>query len=284
MNSLKKGVKILISVVAAAAMASLAVYSLLDRQQAAQARAYADGGFIYSGALRNGLFDGHGEVVFADGARFSGAFLKGRAAGSFVYSAADWRFEGSFSGGKPGGTLFLPGDASAAITQGDTAEFLSPKGWQYQGGIGERGQNGEGTYTFPGGESYTGGFQLGLAEGQGTYRDKDGGVIYEGEWKAGLYHGQGCYAPPGEDFVYEGAFEAGLPHGRVQYTQGGVLRYDGDFEGGVPQGHGIYYSPEGWTYEGGFANGVFHGAGTLTKGGVAVTGRWEKGRQVAAVE
>ena len=269
---------------AAAAMAALAAWSLLDRHQAAQARAYADGGFVYTGALRNGLFDGRGEAVFADGARLKGYFSKGRVYAASYYPVDDWRFEGQFRDGQISGSFLLPNDVTATLSRAfdDTVEFASPKGWQYEGGIGERGQNGEGTYTFPGGESYTGGFLLGLAEGQGTYRNKDGAVIYEGQWKTGLYHGQGKYT--GGDFVYEGAFEAGLPHGRVQYTQDGVLRYDGDFEGGVPQGQGIYYSPEGWTYEGGFANGVFHGAGTLTKDGQPTAARWEKGRQVAAGE
>ena len=272
----------MISVAAAAAMAVLAVYSLLDSHQAARAWAYGDGGFVYTGALRNGLFDGRGEAVFADGARFSGGFLHGRAAGGFVYTAAgDWRFEGNFSAGKPAGKFFLPGDTPAALLPEDVAEFVSPKGWTYEGGIGERGQNGEGTYTFPGGESYIGAFLLGLADGQGVYKSKDGGVIYEGQWKAGLYHGQGRYVSPGGKSIYEGAFEAGLPHGRVQYMEGEALRYDGDFVGGVPQGQGIYYSPEGWVYEGGFANGVFHGGGTLTRDGQSVAARWEKGRRVA---
>ena len=263
-------------------MAALATYSLLDRQQTAAARAYDDGNFVYSGPLRNGLFDGEGEIVLANGARFTGTFRKGRAAGNFIYDGAGWRFVGVFNQSKPDGTLFLPQDVTATLSQGDIAKFASPKGWDYRGGIGERGQNGEGTYTFPGGESYTGGFLLGLAEGHGVYRDKNGSIFYEGEWKAGLYHGQGRCAPPGGDFVYEGAFEAGLPHGRAQYTEGGTLRYDGDFEGGVPQGRGIYYSPEGWTYEGGFANGVFHGKGTLTRSGNAVEGEWQKGRQIGS--
>jgi len=264
-------------------MAALAYYSLLDRREAAAARAYDGGGFVYTGALRNGLFDGRGEIALADGARFAGNFVKGRAAGIFVYnSTEDWRFEGVFNQSKPEGALFLPGDLSVTLAPGDVANVHSPKGWEYNGGIGERGQNGEGTYTFPGGESYTGNFLLGLADGYGVYLDKEGNAIYEGEWKAGLYHGQGRYISPGGKYVYEGAFEAGLPHGRVQYTEGETLRYDGDFEGGVPQGQGIYFSPEGWTYEGGFANGVFHGKGTLTKGGNAVAGEWEKGKQVSS--
>jgi len=280
-NFLEKGIKMLFSVAAAAAMIALAYYSLLDRVEPASSRAY-DSDFIYSGPLRNGLFDARGEIILADGARFSGRFLKGRAAGDFVYDDADWRFVGNFNQGKPEGALFLPEDITAWVDRDGIAEFLSPKGWSYSGGIGERGQNGEGLYTFPGGESYTGGFLLGLAEGHGTYRSKDGNVIYEGQWKAGLYHGRGRYTPPGGKFMYEGAFEAGLPHGRVQYTEGGALRYDGEFEGGVPQGQGIYYSPEGWTYEGGFQNGVFHGKGTLTRDGRAVEAQWQKGKRISS--
>ena len=266
-------------------MAALACYSLLDRVEPAAARAYADGGFVYTGALRNGLFDGMGEIVLADGARFTGMFLKGRAAGNIAYDSADgWRFEGEFSNGRPTGTLFLPQDVTVVISREDVAAIVSPKGWDYRGGIGERGQNGEGAYTFKGGESYTGNFLLGLADGHGVYKSAGGDVIYEGEWKAGLYHGQGRYTAPGGQFVYEGAFEAGLPRGRARYMEGDILRYDGDFVGGVPQGQGMYHSPEGWTYEGGFVNGVFHGNGTLTKAGASVKGVWDKGKQVSHEE
>jgi len=277
---LKKAAKILFSVVMALAMAALAWYSLQDSRVAAAALAYEDAGFSYAGPLRGGLFDGHGEAVFADGARFSGTFRKGRADGNFIYDGADWRFVGGFDQGKPNGTLFLPGDGIATIDLRDRAHFRSPKGWEYSGGIGERGQNGEGSYIFPGGEGYMGGFLLGLAEGDGAYYDKDGNEIYVGRWKAGLYHGQGKYTSPDGKFLYEGAFEAGLPHGRAQYLEGETLRYDGDFVGGVPQGQGIYYSPLGWSYEGGFENGVFHGEGTLTRDGNPVTAQWEKGRRV----
>ena len=274
-------------------MAALAYYSLLDRVEAAVERSYADGGFTYTGALRNGLFDGPGEISLAGGASFTGEFLKGRMAGNIDYDAGDWRFEGSFAQGKPDGTFFLPNDLTVAIMPDDTTWFISPKGWVYTGGIGERGQNGEGTYTFPGGEHYFGNFLLGLADGYGVYRDSVGSFIYKGEWKAGLYHGPGLYISPEGKFAYEGAFEAGLPHGRAQYyegdhllykesLEGGVLRYDGGFEGGVPQGQGIYYSPEGWTYEGGFINGVFHGKGTLTRDGNAVLGEWEKGKKISS--
>jgi len=281
----KKLVKILFAAVIVMAMAAMAWYSLLDKKQAVTERPYAGGDFAYTGALRNGLFDGSGEIAFANGARYTGGFLKGRAAGGFVYTpAGDWRFEGEFSNGKPYGTIYLPGDVAVAVSQEDVAALVSPKGWEYEGGIGERGQNGEGTFTFRGGESYTGGFLLGLAGGRGTYRGADGSVIYEGEWKAGLYHGQGRYASPDGRFAYEGAFEAGLPHGLAAYSEGGTLRYSGEFQGGVPQGQGKYYSPGGWTYEGGFVNGLFHGQGTLTRDGKSVTAQWVKGRRAAGEE
>jgi len=276
----KKTLKILFSAVIAAAMAGSAWYALQDRQQAAAGRPYGGGEFTYTGALRNGLFDGAGAVAFADGARLTGEFRKGRFSGSLNFiSAGDWRFEGNFFDGQPSGVFFLPKGLTAALSREDAAGFASPLGWEYAGGIGERGQNGEGRFTFLNGESYTGAFLLGLAEGHGVYRDAGGGVIYEGEWKAGLYHGQGRYTPAGGKYAYEGAFEAGFPHGWAAYSEGGVLRYSGEFAGGVPEGQGIYYSPQGWTYEGGFKNGVFHGGGVLTKDGVPIAGVWERGRQ-----
>jgi hypothetical protein len=265
----------------AAAMAGLAYYALQDRLEATAGQAGGDGEFVYVGALRNGLYDGYGEVAFADGAALSGEFLKGRCSGSLRYKpAADWRFEGHFFDGRPSGAYFLPKDVTATVSQEDIAGLLSPKDWGYVGGIGERGQNGEGRFDFPGGESYTGAFLLGLADGHGVYRGADGSVIYEGQWKAGVYHGQGRYTPPGGAYAYEGAFESGLPHGWAAYSEGGALRYSGEFAGGVPEGQGVYYSPAGWTYEGGFQNGVFHGSGVLTKNGEPIAGEWARGRQV----
>ena len=277
---MKKAVKILFSLVIAAAMAGLAYYALLDSHQVAAQRPYGGGEFAYTGTLRNGLFDGNGTIAFADGARLTGEFLKGRFSGGLDFtSAGGWRFEGNFFDGRPSGAFFLP-DVTATVSREDAAAFASPKGWEYAGGIGERGQNGEGRFVFLNGESYTGAFLLGLAEGRGVYRGADGGVIYEGEWKAGLYHGQGRYTPAGGKYVYEGAFESGFPHGWAAYSEGGALRYSGEFVGGVPEGQGVYYSPRGWTYEGGFRNGVFHGQGVLTKDGEPIAGVWERGRQV----
>ena len=277
---MKKAVKILFSIVIAAATAGLACYALIDKVQPVTRRAYGGDEFVYTGVLRNGLFDGGGDILFADGARLTGGFLKGRCAGSLAYlSAGDWRFDGHFYDGQPDGAYTLPKLGAVTVSREDFAGLVSPKGWEYEGGIGELGQNREGHFVFPGGESYTGAFLLGLADGHGVYRGVDGSVIYEGEWKAGLYHGQGRYAPAGKNFAYEGAFEAGLPHGRAAYSEGGTLRYSGDFVGGVPAGQGVYYSPAGWTYAGGFKNGVFHGKGTLTKGGEIIQGVWEKGIQ-----
>ena len=279
---MKKAVKIMFSVVITAMMAGLACYALIDRHQLVTRRAYGGDEFVYTGALRNGLFSGGGDIFFADGARLTGEFLKGRCAGSLTYiSAGDWRFDGRFYDGQPDGAYTLPKIGAVMVSRDGFAGLASPRGWEYEGGIGERGQNGEGSFIFPGGERYTGAFLLGLADGHGVYRGADGSVIYEGEWKAGLYHGQGRYATADGNFAYEGAFEAGLPHGRAAYSEGGALRYSGDFVGGVPEGQGIYYSPAGWSYEGGFKNGVFHGKGTLTKGGEIVKGVWEKGIQAS---
>ena len=266
-------------------MAGLAFYALQDRVETTAGRAYGGDEFTYAGTLRNGLFGGGGVVTFADGARLTGEFLKGHLSGSLAFvSAGDWRFEGQFIDGRPGGAFELPGGVSATVSREDTVGFISPKGWEYAGGIGERGQNGEGRFVFPGGESYTGAFLLGLADGYGVYRDTDGSVVYEGEWKAGMYHGQGRYTPPGGKYMVEGAFEGGIPHGWAAYSEGGVVRYSGEFVGGVPEGQGVYYSPEGWTYEGGFRNGIFHGRGVLTKNGTPAAGLWERGRQVSHEE
>ncbi|MCL2106461.1 MAG: hypothetical protein FWH26_05295, partial [Oscillospiraceae bacterium] len=182
---------------AAAAVAALACYALGviggDRLQPAEALACGSD-FSFTGTLRNGLFDGEGEIFYEDGGHYAGGFMAGRFGGAGIYTSPEgWRYEGVFAAGEPSGdgVIWLDEESSVTVTAENVADILSRKGWEYRGGLGERGQTGEGRFLFSTGESYTGGFLLGLAEGQGTYAGANGKPVYEGEWKAGLFHGQG---------------------------------------------------------------------------------------------
>ena len=73
-----------------------------------------------------------------------------------------------------------------------------------------------GTYTFPEGATYTGGFKKDLYHGQGTMTYPDGG-IYTGGFKNDLYDGQGTYNFANGD-IYTGGFENGLKHGQGTMT------------------------------------------------------------------
>ena len=52
------------------------------------------------------------------------------------------------------------------------------------------GRNGQGTYTYADGATYSGEFKDGKFNGQGTYTYANGDT-YTGEWKDGKQHGQG---------------------------------------------------------------------------------------------
>ncbi|MDG1523855.1 MAG: hypothetical protein P8Q34_03245, partial [Hyphomicrobiales bacterium] len=73
-----------------------------------------------------------------------------------------------------------------------------------------------GTYTFPDGETYTGGFKNNFKHGQGTYTFPNGG-IYIGGFKNNFRHGQGTYTYASGN-IYTGGFKNDLRHGQATYT------------------------------------------------------------------
>ena len=205
---------------------------------------YAAGGFVYTGSLREGLFNGYGNIIFQDGSNYSGSFIDGRFSGEAVYAYGSdpdenrWSFEGVLHNGQTGnGAFHFGGSPSVILNRDEYADtFISPT-WRYNGRYNERGQNIAGTFTYEDGAIYAGGFQNGLAGGEGVLFDAEGNTIYTGGFKNGSF-----------------------------------------------DGHGEYFSPEGWTYEGNFAEGVFDGEGTVTIGENIVRGVWERGVQITRYE
>jgi hypothetical protein len=155
-----------------------------------------------------------------DGTSFKGSFADGRfdGSGTLVGSAERWRFEGSFRDGQIIKGRFFDEDGQAVrYIYGEAADTLIGRDWEYQGGFGERGQNGSGTFTFPDGSVYTGDFVRGFAEGTGAYISAAGTLIYEGEFKEGRFEGQGRYYSP-EGWIYEGGFKEGLFDGEGTFS------------------------------------------------------------------
>ena len=241
---MRKAAAPILSILIIAAIASLAMYAMgvLDGDGVAYVEGvkHAAGGFMYNGEMREGLFDGDGEIVMDDGSVYQGGFAEGRFSGHGAYyrdSDTDpdyWHYVGEFEEGKTNkGTFYFPEGLPVFLRRDQDGVTVGAEDWQYSGGFSEHGANGTGTYTLEDGSSYTGGFLNNLAHGEGEYTDSEGFLIYAG-----------------------------------------------GFEGGYFNGRGVYRSPEGWTYEGGFSDGLFSGEGRVTDGSLIIEGTWDRGVQV----
>jgi hypothetical protein len=91
--------------------------------------------------------------------------------------------------------------------------------------------SGYGSAIFPKGDSYSGNWKNGKAEGKGILKYKDGGV-YSGDWKDGKAEGIGTmvYA---DGSKYEGSWKASVAHGLgTMYDVDGSIIYSGMWNNG----------------------------------------------------
>lgn len=117
----------------------------------------------YTGAFKDGLFDGHGLFVSSDGMRYDGEWKNGNLHGQ--------------------GTLIL---ASGA---------------RYEGGFRVNSFSGYGSLTLLDGSRYDGDYRFNAPHGLGVYRQADG-TVYAGEWKQGCFtdgHRTANLGVPAED-------------------------------------------------------------------------------------
>jgi hypothetical protein len=86
--------------------------------------------------------------------------------------------------------------------------------------------SGYGSAIFPKGDSYSGTWRNGKAEGKGILKYKDGGV-YSGDWRDGKADGQGTMVYS-DGSKYEGGWKASLAHGLgTMYDIDGTVIYTG---------------------------------------------------------
>ena len=162
------------------------------------------GGGQYDGDLDSELRPhGDGRRVYADGTRYSGAFLHGARDGHGVCTTAT--------------------------------------GEEYDGGWLNDQRHGRGTQRDVLGGTYEGTFKEGLRSGHGLMRFPDGSS-YEGEWVADRYEGIGnLYHKPtseGND-MYGGHWKDGKEDGHGVYSYANGARYDGEHSNGRRHGEGV---------------------------------------------
>jgi hypothetical protein len=154
---------------------------------------------VYEGDFLNGEITGSGTRTYADGTVYVGGWLDGEKAGYGVETASDGQvYKGTWAGNR------REGKGLVTWKNGDCME----------GVFSNHKMNGEGRRVKDGCE-YEGGFVDGTpdGQGQGTYRDKEGGTLgaYSGSWQQGQRSGQGEFRDANAGIVYAGEFVEDRP-------------------------------------------------------------------------
>ena len=94
----------LLWIAAVICLAGLALYSLgiigNDAEKYVENKKEPGSGFTYSGTVRDGKYDGFGEIIFDNEHRYEGWFSAGRFDGDGIFYSPGWYFQGTFSGGE----------------------------------------------------------------------------------------------------------------------------------------------------------------------------------------
>jgi hypothetical protein len=122
---------------------------------------------VYEGNLVNGLPEGAGTCVYANGNRYEGSFKQGQkhGRGTFAFANGD-SYEGEYV---------------ADIREGQGV-YRYQDGSRYEGAFRNGLRQGTGRYVYRGGGEYTGEFNNGKRDGRGCYTFPDG-VKLEGRWQ-----------------------------------------------------------------------------------------------------
>jgi hypothetical protein len=131
------------------------------------------GGDRYEGGLRDGLFDGAGDLRYANGNRYVGMFRLGRkhGVGTFTFANGDIYVGDFFQDQRHGRGVYTYRDKS-----------------RYEGEFRSGLRNGKGRYTYTVGGEYIGEFKDGKKSGRGTHLFRDGTTL-EGFWREDRFIG-----------------------------------------------------------------------------------------------
>lgn len=196
-------------------------------------------------------------------------------------------FEGRLEEGKAtgGGTAYYESGAVYYEGKYSEGEFDGSGTLYYENGTVKyrgtfsAGELTEGEYFAEDGTAYSGSFEGGLLQGNGTM-SVNGRLLYIGEFTDGIPEGNGKQFYPNGAARYVGSFSEGVPHGAaMEYSESGMLIYSGSFMLGAYGGEGTLYDESGKKlYSGGFEAGSYSGSGTLYgKDGSITYGSFEDG-------
>lgn len=222
---------------------------------------FADGSSYTGGVDEQGLLNGYGRLVWANGDQYEGEFVAGLFQGKGTLTlAGNSVYEGEFSRGAMSGSGLL----------------VYEKGSRYKGDFKKNKFEGMGKLNHINGSVYEGSFHDNEIMGRGKwiYSDKSS---YVGEVKNGLFHGKGEWIFANGN-KYTGDLAEGKMEGKGVYKTSGGDIYSGEFSDNVFSGSGLNITADGDTFSGLFLNWQPNGAGIKTnKNGDKWMGKFKSG-------
>lgn len=218
----------------------------------------------YYGEIKDGLFDGQGELIWQDGGRYLGHFTQGMMNGSGeVWENNGDYYQGSFKDG------MMHGAGRYEFTDGSV----------YQGEFKHNQMSGTATMTTAKKETLEGIFKHGQLI-EGTYIDAEQHQ-YEGTFQNWLLEDYGSYTSPTGD-IYTGHFKKGILSGQGQIILSNGSTYEGNVTDWMYEGNGKLIDEAGNQYQGEFEYNEYHGQGTMVlavpvDGVSEISGQWQYG-------
>ncbi len=172
--------------------------AIMDKNNPTNTSSGVEGG-SYTGAMKDGKYDGKGVLTMPNKDRYEGEFKLGslEGIGLFVGASGD-SYEGAFKSSafhgngrweSKTGEIFTGNFNNGNLEGEGTITQLG--GLSYSGNIQGFRPHGKGALTLENGDIYVGEFQRGNFHGAGTLTLKeardDGTTIQKGEWRAGLF-------------------------------------------------------------------------------------------------
>ena len=227
--------------------------------------------FFYNGELdKNQRPIGFG-ILYSEGEKFEGNFIKGKLIGLGRYINKEGTcFEGIFENGN-------------IISKAKIIKFNeNNKKTIYFGDVKDFKKNGNGEEICEN-YKYRGEFLNDLRHGEGRLEFGKDGDIYEGEFEKGNINGKGLYIWSNKE-QYKGDFVNGVKHGKGIYIwpEGNV--YEGDYNNGIREGRGIYKWNDGRIFEGMFKNGKPEGKGKLTFNKKTIICEYKNGKPITNIK
>lgn len=232
----------------------------------------------YTGDLADGIRQGIGVLVFANGDRYEGAFVQGFRHGRGVFTSER-------------GNRVYEGEWRRSEKHGMGKEKWLVSGDRYEGEYQKDVFHGRGVlFKGTSGSKYDGEFQFGKKHGHGRMEFANSkvssGKVATGnnDLKAVLSIHNASAAGGGtgnSSSVYEGSWKDSRMHGEGKYTRADGSFYDGTWLDGLCHGFGKeMVLSTGELFEGHWQKGLRHGEGSITRNGKRRKGVWETGRRV----